>query len=169
MTRAVDSSADLCAVIAFGDEPAGPARPSRAIESRRFGRLEITERETLTMTAGLLGFEEYRAYCIAAPEALHPLMFLVACDDPEVTFPVLPARMCLAEYAPTLPGDALEAIGAEAGAPLELLAVCALAQDTMTLHANLRGPVVINPITRRACQVVLHDSAYSLRHLLSAG
>jgi flagellar assembly factor FliW len=131
--------------------------------------MEVGEEQVLSLPAGLLGFEEFVEYCLLAPEALHPLMFLVACDNPEVTFPVLPARMCLADYAPALPRESLEAVGAGPAQPLEILAICALAQDTMTLHANLRGPVLVNPATRLGCQVVLHDTPYSLRHLLGAG
>jgi len=41
---------------------------------------------------------------------------------------------------------------------LEVLAVLTLDPETATLYANLRGPVVINPATKRGCQVVLHDS-----------
>lgn len=138
-------------------------------ESRRFGRLEISPDRLVIFPAGLLGFEEFREYLRLAPEALQPLSFLVACGDPEVAFPVLPARLCLPEYAPAFPPEALEALGDGRGDPLEVLAIVSLAPDTGTLHANLRGPVLINPATGIGCQVVLHDTAYSLRHLVGSG
>ena len=141
---------------------------SRVLESRRFGSLEIQPENLVTFPTGLLGFEEFHEYLRVEPEALAPLMFLVACDDPEVAFPILPGVLCLASYAPAIPPEALKTIGADEGGFLEVLAICGLAPDTGTLHANLQGPVVINPETRLGCQVVLHDSPYSLRHLLGA-
>ena len=132
MTHAADISAETCTIVTFGSGPSDVARDHptpRVLDSRRFGRMEVAEDQVLTVPAGLLGFEEYVEYCLLAPEALYPLMFLVVCDNPEVTFPVLPARMCLAEYAPALPQESLEAIGAHAGEPVEILAICALAQD----------------------------------------
>ena len=83
-------------------------------------------------------------------------------------WPILPAHSCLADYAPNVSIDALETVGAASLDEIQLLAICVVAPDTMTLHANLRGPVLINPTTRRGYQAVLHESAYSLRHLLGA-
>jgi flagellar assembly factor FliW len=171
MTPIAASSADTCAVVSFavGAPPEARAGDTpRILESRRFGRLEVFPDQVLTFSGGLLGFEEFHEFCVVAPEALQPLTFLVSCDDPGVAFPVLPARTCLADYAPAIPPDAREAVEAQPGQPLEILAICAVAQDTLTLHANLRGPVLINPAKRLGFQVVLHDSPYSLRHLLGA-
>jgi flagellar assembly factor FliW len=171
MTPITATSADTCPVVSFAVDTLSEARAgsaTRILESRRFGRLELFSDQVLTFSSGLLGFEELREFCVVAPEALQPLTFLVSCDDPGVAFPVLPARMCLAEYAPPIPPDAREAVEAKPGQPLEILAICAVAQDTLTLHANLRGPVLINPVRRLGFQVVLHDSPYSLRHLLGA-
>jgi flagellar assembly factor FliW len=142
--------------------------PSRVLENRRFGRLAVHPEQIVSFPAGLLGFEELHEYVLVAPEGLEPISFLVAMDDPDVAFPILPATLCMAGYAPSIPPDALETIGAGPEEHLELLAICTSAPDTGTLHANLRGPVVVNPATRKACQAVLHDTTYSLRHLLGA-
>ena len=171
MTPIAASSADTCPVVSFAVDTSPEVRAGgapRILESRRFGRLEVFPDQVLTFSEGLLGFEELHEFCVVAPEALQPLSFLVSCDDPGVAFPVLPARMCLAEYAPSISPHAREAVEAQPGQPLEILAICAVAQDTLTLHANLRGPVLINPARRLGFQVVLHDSPYSLRHLLGA-
>jgi flagellar assembly factor FliW len=138
------------------------------MESRRFGRLTVTPERLVEFPAGLIGFEELREYLMVEETAWMPLRFLVACDDPELAFPVLPAPLCAPDYAPTFPAEAFGLIGALGGEPLEVLAVCTLAADTQTLHANLQGPILLNPATRLGCQVVLHDSPYSLRHLLGA-
>lgn len=147
------------------DREMGP----RLIESRRFGPLEVWPDKVITFPMGLIGFEEFRQYVLVAPEGLEPLSFLVALDDPDVAFPVLPGELCLPGYAPTIPSETLDIIGGGPGGHVEILAICATAPDTGTLHANLRGPVVVNPATRTACQAVLHDGNYSLRHLLGAG
>jgi flagellar assembly factor FliW len=164
--------------------PEAPAVPSRDVvgletcalppnhriqRSRRFGPLEIFPERIVRFPAGLLGFEELTEYLHVAPEALEPLTFLVALEDPEVAFPVLPANLCLSDYAPPLPSEALALIGLNPDEEPEVLVICSLAPDTGTLHANLQGPLVINCAMRVGCQVVLHDSQYNLRHLLGAG
>ncbi len=147
-----------------GPPPASP----RVLESHRFGRLEVPPERVVTFPAGLLGFEDLREFLRVAPQTLQPLTFLVACEDPEVAFPVLPATFCLSGYAPVFRPETLEVVGAAPGDPVEILAIVSLAQDTGTLHANLQGPVLINPGTGIGCQVVLHESPYSLRHLLGS-
>jgi flagellar assembly factor FliW len=161
--RAIPGSA-----VAGARDPQGTGVP-RVVESRRFGRLEIRPEAVIRFPAGLLGFEEFREYVLVQPDGLEPLSFLVACENPDLAFPVLAGELCHAGYAPTIPTHVLEAVGAAASRELEILVVCGMAPDTGTLHANLRGPVVLNPASRLACQVVLDDGAYSLRHLLGAG
>jgi flagellar assembly factor FliW len=143
-----------------------PNSSPRVLESRRFGRLEVIPDQVITFPAGLLGFEEFRDYLRVAPEALEPLTFLVACDDPEVAFPVLPASLCVPDYAPAFPTETWKTLGAGPGSPIEVLVILCVAPDVGTLHANLRGPLLINPASRIGCQVVLNDATYSLRHLL---
>ena len=150
MTQPTVSSADSCAVL--GCSPGIPSpdktEATRILESRRFGRLEVASDKVVTFPAGLIGFEEIHDYVLVQPDGLEPLSFLVACDNPEVAFPVLPGELCLAGYAPDIPSTALESIAAGPAAHFEILAICATAPDTGTLHANLRGPVVVNPATQ---------------------
>jgi flagellar assembly factor FliW len=141
----------------------------RVLDSRRFGPLEVRPEAVIRCPSGLLGFEEIREYILVQPDGLEPLSFLVACENPDVAFPVLAGELCQPGYAPAIPTHVLETVGAATRQELEILAICTMAPDTGTLHANLRGPVVLNPTSRLACQVALDDSAYSLRHLLGGG
>jgi flagellar assembly factor FliW len=150
------------------DAPSHAATP-RVLQSRRFGSLEAPPDRLFHFPAGLLGFEEYTEYLLHAPQTLYPIRFLVAVADPELAFPVLSAALCTPDYAPPLPPEVWSLLQAGTEDRLEVLAVLTLDPETVTLHANLRGPVVISLATRRGCQVVLHDSPYSLRHLLSVG
>jgi flagellar assembly factor FliW len=150
------------------DASGGTSSP-RVLQSRRFGPLAAPPDRLFHFPAGLLGFEEYTEYLLHDPEALYPIRFLVASADPELAFPVLAAVLCTPDYAPPLPPEVWSLLGAQTEDLLEVLAVLTLDPETATLHANLRGPVVINPATRRGCQIVLQDSPYSLRHLLSVG
>lgn len=141
----------------------------RILETPRFGPLHVRPDAVIRCPAGLLGFEELHEYILVQPDGLEPLSFLVACENSDIAFPVLAGTLCQPGYAPVIPAHILETVGAATSQEVELLAICTMAPDTGTLHANLRGPVVLNPATRLACQVALDDSTYSLRHLLGAG
>ncbi len=147
----------------------GASATRRILESRRFGSLDVSPETVIRCPSGLLGFEEFQEYILVQPEGLEPLSFLVACENPDVAFPVLAGGLCQPGYAPAIPTHVLESLGAATRQEVEVLAICTMAPDTGTLHANLRGPVVLNPASRLACQVALDDGTYSLRHLLGAG
>jgi flagellar assembly factor FliW len=172
MTRPAVPAVEFRAVSGSGIGAKRPARttgPPPVVESRRFGRLEMRPETVITCSSGLLGFEEFREYVLVQPDGLEPLSFLVACRNTDVAFPVVAAALCQPGYAPVIPAHALETVGAASDQEIEILAICTMAPDTGTLHANLRGPVVLNPTRRLACQVVLDDGAFSLRHLVGAG
>lgn len=147
----------------------GSMATPRILESRRFGPLDVRPETVIRCPTGLLGFEEFHEYILVQPDGLEPLSFLVACENPDVAFPVLAGELCQPGYAPPIPTHALETVAAATSGELEILVVCTVAPDTGTLHANLRGPVVLNPTSRLACQVVLDDGRYNLRHLLGSG
>ena len=79
------------------------------LESRRFGAMTVAEEDIVRFPEGLPGFEELREFLLLSPPDLAPVQFLVALQDPEIAFPLLAARLCLAEYAPRL--DAVEIRG----------------------------------------------------------
>ncbi len=141
---------------------------ARTLESRRFGRIPVAEAQVLRFPEGLPGFEELREFLLLSPPALAPVQFLVALADPDISFPVLPARLCLAGYAPAL-GPA-ELAGLEAAGPddLALYAILTFDQARAQVTANLRAPLLVNPAARLGRQALLPDSTYALRHALLA-
>lgn len=81
-------------------------------------------------------------------------------DSADLQFVVVPPAPFYPDYAPEIGDDVVSELGIEeaaAGDVLVLLVVHAgatLAETTV----NLRAPLVVNPATRRASQVILDDT-----------
>jgi flagellar assembly factor FliW len=139
------------------------------LESRRFGSLPVADEEILRFPEGLPGFEELREFLLLSPPDLAPVQFLVSLQVPEIIFPILPASLCLGKYAPTIDAADCHDLGAADGSAFAIYAILTFHHEREEVTANLRAPVLINPLARLGRQVTLVDSTYSLRHPLLGG
>jgi flagellar assembly factor FliW len=100
--------------------------------------------QALSLAEPLPGFPGHRDYVLVPAEDGGRLFWLqsVAPDGPR--FLAVPAAAYFPDYAPALPGAVCVELGL----------------------ANLRAPVVVNPATHRARQVVLLDAAHPIRRPL---
>jgi flagellar assembly factor FliW len=123
--------------------------------------------QVLSLADPLPGFPGHRDYVLVPAEDGGRLFWLqsVAPDGPR--FLAVPAAAYFPEYAPALPGAVCDELGlaGPAGARLYCL-VTVPAGDVAAATANLRAPVVVNPATHRARQVVLLDAAHPIRRPL---
>ncbi|MFB3816363.1 MAG: flagellar assembly protein FliW [Candidatus Methylomirabilales bacterium] len=147
----------------------GTTAEVRMVESRRFGCVPVAEENVLRFPEGLPGFEGLREFLLVAPAELAPVQFLVPLADPEISFPILPARLCLADYAPALGAAELDGLQTDRPADLALYAILTFDQAHEQVTANLRAPILLNPAARLGRQVILPDATYALRHALLAG
>ncbi len=139
------------------------------LESRRFGSVLVAEEEIVRFPEGLPGFEELREFLLLSPPDLTPVQFLVALQDPEISFPLLAAGLCLAGYAPRLDAGDLGGLGTADASGLAIYAILTFHPEGEEVTANLRAPILINPAARIGRQMTLVDSTYSLRHPLLGG
>jgi flagellar assembly factor FliW len=89
----------------------------------------------------------------------------VAPDGPR--FLAVPAAAYFPDYAPSLPAAACAELGLDDASTARLYCVVTVPDgDVAAATAKLRAPVVVNPATHRAHQVVLMDAAHPIRRPL---
>ena len=82
-------------------------------------------------------------------------------------FLVVPAAPYFPDYAPVLPATTCGELGLPA--PREASLYCLVTVpggDAASAMANLRAPLVVNPVTHRARQMVLSDGSHPIGHRL---
>jgi flagellar assembly factor FliW len=120
--------------------------------------------QALFLTEPLPGFPGHRDYVLVPAEDGGRVFWLqsVAPDGPR--FLAIPAMAYFPDYAPSLPGAACTELGVADPADARLYCLVTVPDGNVAAAtANLRAPVVVNPVTHRARQVVLLDTAHPIR------
>ena len=117
----------------------------------------------LRFVAPLLGLEALRRFALVSLGDEVPLFSLTSLEDPEVSVLVLAPAAVFADYAPDLDALTRAALGLGEGEDPLLLVVVTAAESLEASTANLLAPVVVNPATMAAAQVVLTGSDLPLR------
>lgn len=134
------------------------------IETTRFGPLDIDAGRIITMPHGMLGFPESRRFVLFRHKEDSPFFWYQSVDEPPLAFVMINPALIVTGYRPDVT-DAFKMMGWQSkDSTHELYAVVSIprnAPEKMT--ANLIGPILINPGTREAVQMVITNSPYSHR------
>jgi flagellar assembly factor FliW len=123
--------------------------------------------QVLAFGEPLPGFPGHRDYVLVPADAGGLLFWLQSVAPAGPRFLALRAAGFFPDYAPALPGAACVELGIEDAASAQLLCLVTVPDgDVASATANLRAPVVVNPATAQARQVVLPDGRHPIRRPL---
>jgi len=127
-------------------------------------RTEGGENATIYFPEGLPGFAGSDRFVLVYSEEYDPVYFLQSATDAEVSLPVVPVETVDPEYGLVLSAGDRELLGfAEEpclGRNLLCLTVLVLSAGDKPPTCNLMAPIVVNPATSLAKQVVQMESDY---------
>jgi flagellar assembly factor FliW len=124
------------------------------------------DQDTVQLPLGLLGFEQFKEYFWQESFDEAPFCWLQACQDPALTFLVVPIGAVLRQYEPEVSDEDARFLGLNDPEDALLYGVVTL-RSKGRATVNLKGPIVLNRHTLRGKQVVLTNAAnYSLQHPL---
>jgi flagellar assembly factor FliW len=134
------------------------------INTQRFGEMEIPEDSVVTVLGGIIGFPDFTRYVLIQRPHDAPFYWLQCLDDPTLALVLVNPVLFKSDYAPTLPAIIKEELGTGEG-EVTLFAIVTIPQGRpQDMTANLLGPLAMNPLTRKARQLVLDDRLYTHRH-----
>lgn len=118
--------------------------------------------EHLTFTEPPPGMATLTEFDVTALETLGLMFALRATADPNVRLFAVAPRPYFPEYEPVIPDSVRANLGLGSSEEPVLLAVVSPVTDGQTT-ANLLAPIVVNPHTGAAMQVVLESDEWPLR------
>jgi len=136
------------------------------IESAQFGSIDIDERQLITFDNGIPGFESYRIFALLTPNAQMPFSFLQSLDDKIVAFILTNPFLFYPEYEFELHEEAAELLRIRSQEEVTVWSIVSVGSHMSDSTLNLLAPVIINPISRKGKQVILHGSGYLTKHPL---
>ncbi len=133
------------------------------VATTRFGDIEFAENDVLQLPRGLFGFENERRYLFVERQDATPFLWLQSLDRADLAFVVVDPRVVLPDYRPTLSERDAAVFEETPSARLEMVVIVGIPDNQSEMTANLKGPIVFDPQTRRGRQVIVTDEAYSAR------
>ena len=138
------------------------------LQSKYFGEIEYLDADVLTFPAGLFGFEEEHQFLLLPFDgSADPLLCFQSIQTPALAFVAMDPFALMPDYAPVLQPNELKDLGVADSQALGYYVLCVVKKPVSDSTVNLKCPVVINPDTWVARQVILETDAYEMRHPLN--
>ncbi len=133
--------------------------------TRDFGEIFVEDSEVLEFVRPIYGFEHLRRFVLLSDESVgKDLVWLQSIEDAEICFILVNPLVSIRNYTPSILEDVLIALGAGELVPW---CIAIIATDFQDSTLNLKSPIMINPFTKRAAQIVL-DEEYPIRQRILA-
>ena len=136
------------------------------VELPRFGEIAYAENDVMVFPWGLPGFTDLHRWLILSLESQPAYVWIQSLDDPKVALPAADPWAVFEHYDPKLPSYAFVALEIAEAADFTLLCVVVVKPGAEEMTMNLMAPIVVNLKTRRARQVVLDGSNYSVKEAI---
>ena len=137
------------------------------IETARFGTVEVEEKKIVRFTQPILGFSDCHEYIIVQGPGEGKIWWLQSCEKPELAFIVMDPLQVMPDYEVRLDASEVEDLSLETAEEARLLTIVVVPEDRSKVRTNLKAPIIYNPKTNLAKQVVLHESDYPVQYYLT--
>lgn len=126
--------------------------------------LKVRDEDMITFPQGLVGFPQWNRFVLLEDPDEAPLIVLQCIDDMNVSFLATDPWFVAPDYELELSQADLSALGLAREADGRVLCILVTKEGSALVTANLIGPIVINPATKTARQIVLQSSRFSAQH-----
>jgi flagellar assembly factor FliW len=134
------------------------------VKTSRFGVVEIAEDRIIEFPKGLLGFSQYRKYCLLEPGADSCFFWLQCVEEPTLAFVVTDPMLFVPEFVVPIRDEQKEDLHLDRLEDAQVFVIVNKVEQNLT--GNLQGPLVINTINRVGEQMVLAEKKWTTRHTL---
>ncbi|MCB0405769.1 MAG: flagellar assembly protein FliW [Bdellovibrionales bacterium] len=138
------------------------------VETSRFGELNVSEQDIITIPEGMLGFSKIDKYVLVEHTDDSLFLWLQAVKKPSVAFPLLEPQLFELQYKVELCDEDRKILQLEDLKHAKVFAIITIPSDPSKMTANLKAPIVVNVKKRLARQVILHEQDYPIRQAIFA-
>lgn len=108
--------------------------------------------------SGLYGFPTAKRFVVSEiPRGGDLFKQMLSVDQPGLGFTLVFPFAFFPDYDPDIPEEDVREIGAEGPDQIILMAIANVRQNFRETTVNLKAPIIFNPYTRKARQVILLD------------
>jgi flagellar assembly factor FliW len=134
------------------------------VQTGRFGQIEISTDEIISIPSGILGFPEEQNYCLVDPGDETLILWLQSLTSPHLAFPVLEPRIFKSNYIVRLSAAELRELRLTSINDASVFTILTIPSVLSDMTANMKAPIVINVKEKVAKQVVLQENDQPIKH-----
>lgn len=137
-----------------------------SINTTRFGEVEVQNDQLLTFESGIIGFPEHKQFALIEKKSDSPFIWLQCTTNAEVAFIIVDPDHINPEYVFVPTKSELSEIDLKSVDEADIYVVITVPEDPHDMSANLKAPILVNPISRASKQIILNQSHITTRHYL---
>lgn len=135
------------------------------LEHTRFGTLDFTDEDVITLSGGLLGFAQSTRFLLLDLGHKGSFRWLQSLDEPALAFLVVDPCDYVQGYGIELADEEAAALQIGEETPTLVLTTASIPDSRpQDMTINLAGPIVINLEARLGRQMVVDDERIPVRH-----
>lgn len=134
------------------------------VQTGRFGPIEISTDEIISVPSGILGFPEEQNFCLVDSGDDTLILWLQSLSNPRLAFPVLEPKIFRSEYVVRLSAAELRELKLGSIKDAAVFTILTIPSPMSEMTANLKAPIVINIKEKIAKQVVLQENDQPIKH-----
>ena len=146
------------------------------VNTKIFGEVNIEDDKIIEFKGGIIGFPELTEFALIYDEekgVTAGIRWLQSMQEPAFAMPVMDPLVVCPNYNPEVEDELLKELGDLTPDNLLVLVTVTVPSDLKAMTVNLKGPIVINSLTRKACQVIVDGDGYAVKfpvyEILQAG
>lgn len=135
------------------------------VTTKNFGEISIDDDKIITFPAGIIGFPDLTEFTLIHDEEKGPgaIHWLQSMQEPAFAMPVMDPLLVSPEYNPQVDDEILKPIGEIDLEQLLVLVTVSVPSDLTKMSVNLKGPIVINAVTKAAVQIIIDGDEYAVK------
>ncbi len=134
------------------------------IQTGRFGQIEVSTDEIISIPSGILGFPDDHDFCLVDAADSTLILWLQSLTQPHLAFPVLEPKIFKPDYIVRLSGAELRELRLQSIKDASVFTILTIPESLTDMTANLKAPLVINTKEKTAKQVVLQENDQPIKH-----
>ena len=135
------------------------------VMTKVFGEITIDDDRIITFPNGIIGFPDLTEFALLhdSEKGSDSIHWLQSIQEPGFAMPVMDPLIVCPEYNPEVDDELLKHLGELNLEELLVLVTVTVPKDLTQMTVNLRGPIIIDAVGRKATQVIVEGDEYQVK------
>lgn len=137
------------------------------IQTKYHGEMEIDQSKIIEFEQGIPSFLDEKQFYILPFSDESPFFIMQSVKTPGLAFVIVSPFEFYKDYSVKLSEQVIEALEIDSQDDIVIFTILTIQEPFNNTTTNLQGPIVINDKRKLGKQVILSDSPYKTKHLLT--